>query len=72
MQAANHTYDDLDAHAAKLGGKQASGGINWTWYEGFPTQAAAEAFLEHPAVYEHRGVIPMSEAGVCTYAVRVR
>jgi hypothetical protein len=63
------TFASLEIRAAELGGKSVSGGINWHWYEGFPTRESAEDFLTHPAVYEHRGVYEDKNG---TFSVRIR
>lgn len=62
------SYQAIDACAHALGGAREPGGINWTWYSGFPTRHAAEQFLEHPGIFEHRGIYELNGA----YAVRLR
>ena len=64
-----NTFESLNEYASELGGKPNTGGINWRWYSGFPTKEAAEAFLKHPAVYEHRGIYPDEDG---TFSTRVR
>ena len=43
--------------------------INWTWILGFASKEAAEEFLLHPHVYEHRG-IHLEQDG--TYSAGIR
>lgn len=44
-------------------------GMNWTWANGFPTEAAAQEFMAEEPEMETRGIYP--EKGG-TFAVRFR
>lgn len=59
--------------AKSLGAQIYTTGINWVWFSGFPTKEAAEKFLTHPEIGEHRGVYTDDVKGVgITYSVRIR
>ncbi len=68
MKPLTNDWQSINEYAEQLGGKRDPGGINWTWFSGFPTKASAELFLTHPGVQEHRGVY--NDNG--TFSTRVR
>lgn len=57
MTQAIPLYTAVENLAIFMGAKTLSGGINWDWANGFPSQAAAECFIQNlPPGYETRGV----------------
>lgn len=66
------TLKDASNKAVELGATPYDHGINWGWSYGFPTRAAAEAFIAYlnEQGFEHRGIYRGSAPG--TFDIRYR
>jgi len=67
-----HQHDDAVAKAKELGATGFREGINWNWCSNFPTEEAADEFVEwlDSKGYEHRGVYPPDKGTL--WSVRYR
>jgi len=65
------TFTPIKGIAETLGCKEIQSGISWTWFNGFPSEIQAKAFIA--AVkrrgIEHRGIYPAQQG---TFDVRIR